>query len=333
VCRVTIDADIVLGQLGIDVDVPATPVHFSKFVLPGGCLMLEQPNHFRVVRRDQFDGMLLRLASERGVVVRDGEALETIIRTSEEVVIKTSKNEYRSKILIGADGANSTVRHAIGLTREARLMIAMETFVPLSETSIPGFADNMAIFDVSVTSRGIPGYCWVFPTVPDGGRVVSLGIMAAPLLRNEALPLREMFNAWLIERGITPKNFDQAAHPILRYEPRARSSKDRIILAGDAAGIDPLFGEGITSALALGTIAAGCAFEALERSDFTFRGYEGHIRSSSIGRMMRRRRLLANRLYANPKLSRRYLQHGTLLKWIAMLKLRTVSGKLTWEAS
>jgi len=48
---------------------------------------------------------------------------------------------------------------------------------------------------------------------------------------------------------------------------------------------------------------------------------------------MRRRRLLANRLYANPKLSRGYLQHGTLLKWIAMLKLRTVSGKLTWEAS
>jgi len=51
----------------------------------------------------------------------------------------------------------------------------------------------------------------------------------------------------------------------------ARTIKQgRIILAGDAAGIDPLFGEGITSALALGTIAAGCAFEALERSDFTF---------------------------------------------------------------
>lgn len=39
-------------------------------------------------------------------------------------------------------------------------------------------------------------------------------------------------------------------------------SKPRVLLVGDAAGIDPLFGEGITSALALGAIAAQSAFDS-----------------------------------------------------------------------
>lgn len=335
---VTIDADIALKQLGVNVDVPANAIHLSTFVLPGGYLTLEQPNHFRVVRRDQFDEVLFREASKRGVIAQDGESVEAIIETSKEIIIRTSKNEYRSKILIGADGANSTVRQAMGLKRDARLMIALETFVPLNRTSISGFSSNTAIFDVSIASRGVPGYCWVFPTVSDDP-TVSLGMLAAPFLRDHALPLRNIFNTWVNGQGVNSDQFELASHPVLRYEPRASSSKPRILLVGDAAGIDPLFGEGISSALALGMVAARSAVEALEENDFEFKGYERRIRASSIGAMMRRRRLLAKRLYSNPRLASQYLQHGALLRWIALLKLSTTSeklstsGKLTWKAT
>lgn len=88
-------------------------------------------------------------------MTRDGEAVDPVIRSSRDVVVRTSKSEYRTKVLIGADGANSTVRGILGFQRGARLMVALETLVPLSCTNIGNFSDDMAIFDVSLTSRGL----------------------------------------------------------------------------------------------------------------------------------------------------------------------------------
>lgn len=158
---------------------------------------------------------------------------------------------------------------------------------------------------------GVPGYCWIFPTVHEGLPVVSLGIMAAPWRKDETFQLRTAFADWLREHGIDAHRFEQKSHPLLRYEPRALSSQNRVLLTGDAAGVDPLFGEGITSALALGMIAAQTAIDAIKTNNFSFSDYEKLIRSSSIGRTMRRRRLLARRLYTKPRFGRRYL-----LRWI-----------------
>lgn len=326
----TTDAGLTLRELGVDVDLPAKPVHLSTFLLPTGRLLFEQPNHFRVIRRDQFDSLLFRTAGERGVVTRDSETVETIIRTPHEVIVKTSKEEFTTKILVGADGANSVVRQAVGLHRSDRLMVGMESIVPLGKSDMPEFTDNMAIFDVSLTSRGVPGYCWIFPTGYKKHRAASLGIMAAPFRKSETVPVKTIFTGWVGDQGIDISSFEPKAHPILRYEPRARSSTARVVLTGDAAGIDPLFAEGIFSALALGRITAASVTDALERNNFSFSDYEKRIRSSTIGSIMRRRRLLARRLYAHPRLAQTLLQYGSLLKWIALLRLQ--EGKLTWEA-
>jgi geranylgeranyl reductase family protein len=330
---VTADADAVLRQLGVNIDLPAVPIHTSRIVLPSGSLILERPGHFRVFRREEFDHQLFRNARERGVVTRDGEAVENIIRTSSGVIVRTSGNEYRAKILIGADGANSTVRRLLDLRRDGRLMMALEIFAPAEQLLLPNFADNMAIFDFSLTSQGVPGYCWIFPTVSQGKRMLSLGIIEAPFGGTDTPSLKTAFADWLISRGIDLNQFDLKGHPALRYEPRARCSKPRVLLVGDAAGIDPLFGEGITSALALGTIAAQAAFDAIQSGNFSFSDYEKRIRSNSIGAQMRRRRLLARRLYTNPNFGRRYSQFGALLKWVALIDPQRRFGKMTWEAA
>jgi flavin-dependent dehydrogenase len=154
--------------------------------------------------------------------------------------------------------------------------------------------------------------------------------MAAPSRKSETVPVKTLFTEWVHDQGIDVRRVEPKAHPILRYEPHARSSSHRVLLTGDAAGIDPLFGEGIFSALALGRITAASLLEALKRSDFGFLDYEKRIRSSSIGSIMRRRRLLAKRLYAQPRLSQYLLQYGPLLKWIARLQLP--QGKVSWES-
>jgi menaquinone-9 beta-reductase len=326
---VTSDANRTLNELGVHMDLPAIPVNLSKFLLPSGSLLFEKPNHFRVVRRDQFDNFIFRTASERGVVAKDGEELRSILCTSREVIVKTSKEDYTAKVLVGADGAHSLVRQAAGLVRRDRLMVGMEVLARFDGSLRPDIDDNMAVFDVSLTSRGLPGYCWIFPSLYKEYPAFSLGVMAATSRRSETVPVKAIFREWLANQGVGVHEFEPKAHPILRYEPRAASSIHRVVLTGDAAGIDPLFGEGIFSALALGRLTARCVADALMRNDFRFSQYERQIRSSSIGSIMRRRRLLANRLYAHPKLAQQLLQYGSLLKWIALLQLQ--KGKLTWK--
>jgi flavin-dependent dehydrogenase len=283
-----------------------------------------------VLRREQFDHRLFQAAHDRGVVTRDGEAVEDVIYTPDEVIVQTSKGEYRAKILVAADGANSTVRGRLGLSRAGRLMVAMELLAPLADASIPNFISNMAILDLSLLSSGVPGYCWIFPTVNEGPTVISLGIMAAPFGGGVA-PLKSVFARWLGGLGLDLNAFEVKSHPALRYEPKAACSRHRVLFVGDAAGVDPLFGEGIASALALGVIAAQSAFDALRDGDYSFSDYEERIRSSYIGSMMRRRRMIARRLYSRPKLAMFFLRHGTLLRGIALLRAPKTGAKITWE--
>lgn len=330
---VSVDADAVLHDLGVDIDLPAVPVHTTQFVLPTGRLTFHHSNQFRVLRRKDFDHSLFQEAQKRGVITLDGEAVTDVVNTHDEVVVRTTKDEYRAKILIAADGANSKVRTQLGLTRSGRLMVAMELHAPLADVSIPSFTENMAVLDLRVLNYGVPGYCWVFPTVNEGPPVVSMGIMAAPFGFGEAAPLRSIFGTWLSGFGLDVSKFELASHPSLRYESKAPCSQNRVLFVGDAAGVEPLFGEGIVSALAYGRIAAKTAFDALRHGEFSFSEYEKRVRSSPIGSMMRRRRMIARRLYANPKLARIFLKQGALLRGLGLLHARKYGGRLTWEGA
>lgn len=328
---VTRDAELVLKQLGVDIDLPNTPVHTTRFVLPTGALLLRRPNHFRVFRREEFDHSLFQNAGKRGIITQDGEAVENVTRTSDEVIVRTTKDEYKTKILIGADGANSIVRRLLDLRRSERLMMALEISVPAEQVRVSNLVDNMAVFDFSVTSDGVPGYCWIFPTAHRDPPKLSLGIIETPFGKAKSVPPKTAFAHWLREQGVDLNQYDLRGHPALRYEPRACCSKPRILLVGDAAGIDPLFGEGITAALAQGVIAAQAAFDAIRSRNFSFSDYEKRIYASSIGTRMRRRRMLARRLYTSPLFGQRFSQYAALLKWITLLAPQTRFGGLSWE--
>jgi menaquinone-9 beta-reductase len=330
---VSADGHSALEQLGVNFDLPFVPVHVTKFVLPTGCLTFQQLNHFRIIRREEFDYHLFQAASDRGVVTRDGEAVENVVRTADEVIVQTSKGEYRTKILIAADGANSIVRAKLGLSRVGRVMVGMEVIAPLADASIPGLHEHMIHLYLEPLNHSVPGYCWVFPAVSAGPPLVSLGIMAAPFGNKEVTSVKAVFANWLSGLGLDLDSFELKAHPAMRYEPRATCSQRRVLFVGDAAGVEPLFGEGITSAIVLGAIAAQAAYKAIHRNDFSFTDYERQIRLSSIGSMMRRRHMVAKRLYSNPKLARHLLRHGIFLKGVALLSPPRASAKMTWETA
>lgn len=330
---VSADGQLALEQLGVNFDVPSLPVHTTKFVTPTGCVTFHQPNHFRIVRREEFDHRLFREAQGRGVVTHEGEAVENVVRTADGVIVQTSKGEYRTKVLIAADGANSIARAKLGLSRAGRVMVGMEVIAPLADAPVPCFRERMIHLYLEPLSRGVPGYCWVFPAVNDGPSSVSLGIMSAPFGNKEVTSVRAVFADWLRGIGLDLDSFELKAHPALRYEPRATCSQRRVLFVGDAAGVEPLFGEGISSAIVLGTLAAQAAYNAIRSNDFSFTDYERQIRSSSIGSMMRRRHMVAKRLYSRPKLASYLLRNEIFLKGIALLSPPQAGAKITWETA
>jgi flavin-dependent dehydrogenase len=67
---------------------------------------------------------------------------------------------------------------------------------------------------------------------------------------------------------------------------------------GDAAGADPLFGEGISFALGYGALAAREIGEAFHRDDFLFRNYKGRVLRSPLGQAMLARWIIAYVIYS-----------------------------------
>lgn len=326
---VTLSAELILNQLGVKVELPALPVNVSRFVLPFGLLTVEQADQFRIFDRAEFDHLLFRTACSRGIVTQQGEPVQDIVRESSKVIVRTLRNEYEADIVIGADGAKGIVRKALGLGRTDRLLMAMEIFVPSEKISRSELTNNMAVFDFT-RIRDSRGYCWIFPAAISMGRKLSLGITDSGLQRDGRVPMKRAFAQWLLEHGLDLKDWNVQAHPAIEYEPRATSSQPRVLLVGDAAGIDPLFGEGITSALALGRLAAHCALEALQRNDFSFSDYDQKIRNSVIGIMMRRRRLLARRLFSDLPIRWRNQEVPDLFQWISSIDPREGGGKVFW---
>ena len=74
-------------------------------------------------------------------------------------------------------------------------------------------------------------------------------------------------------------------------------AQPRVLLVGDAAGVDPLFGEGISFALGYGTVAAASVADAFSRQDFSFASYQRQLRRHPLFLHLRLRTQLARFAY------------------------------------
>ncbi len=83
-------------------------------------------------------------------------------------------------------------------------------------------------------------------------------------------------------------------------------------MAGDAAGIDPFFGEGIGLALGYGDLAAAALERALRGGDFSFSHYTKDVAQSPLGRSLLARWLVAEAVYRMraPALQALLWRHG-----------------------
>ena len=293
---VTAHGEAQLAALGLRVDVPAVTVDRVRFRYRRHAFTLHAPAAMRVVQRDAFDGALAAAAQARGLALRCGEAVCGVQVMPGGVALRTSHAAYHARVVVAADGANSTVRRALGLRAPIGVARLLRVMTPVDPAK-PEFAGRAATFDFSCVAHGIQGYAWDFPCLLDGRPCNNRGIFDSRLHGAPRGDLKAVLARGLDERGIAPDGVRLEGHPVRWFNPRAAFAAPHVLLAGDAAGVDPLFAEGISYALEYGAVAADAIGAAYARGDWSFADYRARLLRHDLGRMLAWKYALARWLY------------------------------------
>jgi geranylgeranyl reductase family protein len=207
-----------------------------------------------LVSRAIFDLWLVSLAQSAGAELKQGEKVTSVIAGEREVTVSTTKGSYTGLMVIGADGVNSTVARSVRKPfKKKDLAFCVCTDAGRHEEE-GGWREAIEIHYGQLPL----GYSWVFPK--KGCLSVGTGAWLA-----NAPGIKEAFFKFLENRGVSIGQRIEGGLIPLGGISRP-TVKDRVILAGDAAGYaDPFTGEGIRYAIASGRLAAATAASLISR--------------------------------------------------------------------
>jgi flavin-dependent dehydrogenase len=246
--------DALLRELGVTVDVPSAAVDGMSFRAVGGETVAAAPGRIgRVVRRLEFDAALARAVRAKGVEVREGVRVDRVTDDGGGATLETSAGPIRARVVAGCDGVGSVVRKALGLGA-GRLRAQV---VEVDTENVRGDPDRRLLhFDAS--DRSLPGYAWDFPTVVGGRPLVCRGVYRLKLdadRGDDGPDVTALLAARLRAQGIDPARCKNKRYAERGYEPTACVARGALMLVGEAAGIDPVTGEGIAQAIEYGVLA------------------------------------------------------------------------------
>ena len=286
-----------LADLGLTIEVPIFAVRRAKIAYQDLSFSFVGNPVFILVRRDEFDHWLVKKAEERGVKIRQGEALTSIQVKSDYVEVTTSQSKIRANAIIAADGSRSVVRTKLKWDDDSRVARLLEILTP-EDSKQPAFQENLAVLDFSQISDGLQGYYWDFPSLVKGETTMNRGLFDSRV--HPERPKTNLVNHLedaLSERQRDLADYQLKGHPIRWFDKNGRYSVPRVLLAGDSAGTDPFVGEGISFALSYGQVAADAIVDAFSRNDFTFSDYRQRILEHKVLKQLPTRVRLARLAY------------------------------------
>ena len=288
------DAELILGHLGLDItEVPHCDVDWAHFDFDGKGMRMRGEKRgsiaFRTIRRHEFDAWLANKARQRGFLIQEDTSVKGVVVNGSKVVVDTDKGEYRASVIIGADGSKSVVRRTVIPQEKSHTARLLEIVTePRPERSFHIQADSY--FDYLYVPNGILGYTWDFPAIENGKPVRVRGIYDSNVYPIKTdISLRQALADELNHHGYNLDAYKLEGHPLRWFEAKSRFAIPHILLVGDAAGGDALFGEGISIALGYGEIAARVIKEAFANEDFAFRDYKPILLRSELGKALQRR--------------------------------------------
>jgi menaquinone-9 beta-reductase len=281
-----------LEELGLGVEVPHVVVHRAAVRTPRCTVTHDDRNLCYVIRRAEFDAYLATACRVRGIEIHEEESVVDVRRDGDGVRLVTDRDEYQTRLLVGADGSGSLVRRRLVDGLQGHVGRAMMCDVPVEQTAWDGFPAQRYEFDFRLVRSGLHGYRWVFPCLIDGVPHVNVGVYA---WREGRVGLHDALMEYLEE--ITLMRPRCWTFPVHWYEPGRRLAAPHVLLVGDAAGADPLMGEGISLALQYGAFAAAAVQEGFQTGNFSGVAYQEAVERSWFGRRLRRLYLGARLFY------------------------------------
>lgn len=218
-----------------------------------------------MVMRDDFDHLLVQRAQATGAVLAENQMVSQLQVTSEGVEVLTNQDVFTTKIVVGADGANSIVAKNLGLMNGTELGIGIEAEIAVSKEKLANW-DSLTGLNLGHI-RG--GYGWVFPKKDH----LSIGIGGS--LR-QAKRLKPCYQELLASHNLGSHEIIKLRSHFLPVRRKGMAiQRKRSLLLGDAAGLlDPLTGEGIYNAIRSSQISAPIIIQSLQTNNIDLKGYQ-----------------------------------------------------------
>ncbi|MCO5196009.1 MAG: NAD(P)/FAD-dependent oxidoreductase [Anaerolineae bacterium] len=304
----------ILADLGLPFEPNNFPVNEVRLTYQDKSYSFYGNPVFRIVRRREFDHWLLQQVEARGATVRQGEAVEDVIHKQDYVEVRTEKAIIHAKIVVAADGSKSFVRRRLKWDDDSRVARLLEVDTPENPAETWEFENGVAVFDFTRMTDRLQGYYWDFPSYVDGKPIMNRGVFDSRVRPEKPkADLKQDLHDLLAERDRNLDDYKLKGHPIRTFNRNGKFAMPRVILIGDAAGVDPLMGEGISFALGYGIPASAAIADALERQDFSFDSY--------------RDRLMAERLFKQLDIRVRLARFAYLMKYPRIVRAGWVAAR------
>ena len=230
-----------------------------------------------VIPRIDLDNRILNLAKNLEVDVFEGYNFVSFKKDLDNKLIVEINNgdnitKLGTKILVGADGANSRVRKQLNVNTNSdwHKAIAIRAYID-SPNYLEIFKERTLMFEINVSAE--KGYAWAFPSK---GKLLNIGIgVPLNIFKKEKLDINVLlqdFITQLTNRGVIVENIrDEKSYllPFASSRPKLRNDIS-VALIGDASSmINPMSGEGIFYGMEAGYLLAKNTYNLMDSPDLT----------------------------------------------------------------